>query len=487
MKTASEALELAKTTPSKKAIAAAQHLLAKGQVMEKDLDKALATAQEAQAAFTALGCKDAVAATMTTTAAIYAAKKNGDKALDFTNQALDAFKALDLPRGMASVLKIVADLKLAEERYYHASLAVEDMIKYCHMAGDYEGEAFSDLFAAEIHFSQGDLQGAIDRASSAVEIFEMVRNEKKKAAAVHLMAKAFKQAEQQQDAVQAAEVAISLFQSCRDRKGMAAALLSLADIYSSMQQYSSAANKFEEACFIYRQLKDKRTEAKSMASLASVKLSMFEVSKDSQLGFTDSDFDECAKNAARAVELFGDGGLESGYAMLTQAGALRLSKKYDEALAKGLEAKQLFEAKTDLPGQASALFLLGNVYFDQDNKDEAISAMENAREIAEEAGEGPSVKETSKRIKDIGRYKQKKKGTDPPATDIESCFRGSDAIITVDKFETKMLQTGAPTKSGKMAMKDGKDFAAPQKQKVFYNLRMQHVPNVDLSAAAVTA
>jgi len=487
MKTANEAVELTKAMGDKKAIGAALHMLAKAQLMEKELEKALATAQEAQAAFTALGDqKDAVAAVMTTVAAIYAAKKNTDKALEFTNQALDIFKELDLPKGMASVLKIVTDLKVAEDRYYHASLAVEDMIKYCHMAGDYEGEAFSNLLAAEIHSSQGDLQGAVDRASSAVELFEMVSNQKKKAAAVLVMAKAFRQADQQQDAVQAAEVALSLFQSGRDRKGQANALLTLAEIYLGAHQYSNAANRFEEACFMFRQLKDKRAEARAMASLANAQLQRFESTSTSQLGFTDQDFEGCAKSAARAVELFGDDSIESGNAMLTQAAALRLAKNYDDAVKKAQEAQELFEARGDMTGQANALIVLGNTYFGQENQQAAIEAMEKARDIAEEAGEGLSVKEASKRIKDIGRYKKKAVAKGEPSFSIEYSFDGGNAIIEIEKYEGRAMRTG-PAASSKPSLADGKDFATRQKQKVLYNLRMQHVPNVDLSAAAVTA
>jgi tetratricopeptide (TPR) repeat protein len=313
----------------------------------------------------------------------------------------------------------------------------------------------------------------------------MVNNDKKKAAAVLVMARAFQQADQQQDAVQAAEVALSLFQNGRDRKGQANALLALAEVYLSMGQYNTAANKFEEACFMFRQLKDKSAEARAMAALASAQLKMFSGTSTSQFAFTEKDFEQTAKNAARAVELFGDSSTEAGNAIVTQAAALGLAKKYDDAIAKALEAQQLFEASSDMTGQANALIVLGNMHFGQENKEAAIEAMEKARDIAEEAGEGLSVKEASKRIKDIGRYKKTKVNT-AATVDIEYCHNGNNMIIEVYKYEGRAMRTGAAPSSSK-ALVDGKDFATPQRQKVLYNLRMQHVPNVDLSSAAITA
>merc|ERR1711972_1304781 len=94
-----------------------------------------------------------------------------------SSQAL--FKELDLPLGEVFALRVVFDLKAGKDKYYHAMLVAEDMVKLCSIANDAESEAVANLLAADLQVKQGDLQSAMDKASNATELFDQVGNVRK--------------------------------------------------------------------------------------------------------------------------------------------------------------------------------------------------------------------------------------------------------------------------------------------------------------------
>lgn len=459
----------------------------------------MSSANEAESTYRAIDFQSGVGAVMGTIASVHYAKQNLDKALEVASAATQVFKEIKEFSGQASTLKIAVDMKIADSRYYHALLLVEDMVRLYNQAEDVEGEAAAQLLAADLQVTQGDLQNAMDRSSAAAELFDKVGNAKQKAAAVLVMARAFEGAGQIQDATQAAEAAVGLFQEGRDKRGQAAALSILADGLHAQSQFGPAAYKLEEAAFIFRSLKDKKEEARVMAKLADMQLKMFNNQVEAPLhGWSEEEKEKCVKNAARAVELLGEAGApgssECGYAMLSHAEALNLSKYYDEAIAKAGQAQTLFQELGDFTGQSYALIIVGNAYNGKPNShDAAIETMEKARELAEEAGENLAIKEVSKKIKEIGRYAAQSKRTlktgGENRTDI-CIFRGDVPYCEYDAFEGRQMRTGpAPSSSSKALQPGDKDYSAPTRQKVMYNLRMQRVPNIDMTTTppALTA
>jgi tetratricopeptide (TPR) repeat protein len=415
---------------------------------------------------------------------VNAAQKNGDKALELINSAVETFKDLKNPLGQASALKVALDLKLAEGRYYHALLVAEDMIKLYSGTDDAQGEAAANLLAADIQVVQGDLQAAMDLAASAAELFDQVGNNRKKASAILVMAKAFKQSGQGQDAVYACEAAKALFQKGRDKTGQAEALVMQAQCHLAENEFANAAKRFEEAAFVYRSLKDKLGEARALAAQVDAQVQMCK-SPTQSAGVTDEHYEQAAKTAARAAELFGDGSSETGRALLSQAALYTMLKRPDETLAKSLEALQLFEAIGDMSGQADAYIAIGNAYLAKDNKEAALETMEKARDLAEEAGEGASIKEASNRLKEIGRYKGRKgksSGGDTGKMDLTYVFDGDKQPFHIDQYEGRAMRTGKPMSSSSGAAGD-KGWAA--RKKVMYNLRMQRVPNVDMTTMPI--
>jgi len=492
-KTADDAVNVAKGSGNQKAMAAAMHMLAKVLLKEKKLDEAIAAAKEAESIFESVSFQAGVAAAMGTRAAVHYTKKEADIALEISNASVQIFKEVADFCGQAGALKVAVDMKMSENRYYHALLLVEEIVTLYNQAGDAEGEAGAQLLASQLQVEQGDLQNAMDRSSAAVELFHQVGDSRRKAASVLVMAKAFEAAGQMKDAAQAAEAAVSLFQEGRDKRGQASALLCLASTLIASSQYGAASYRYEEAAFVFRQLKDKREEARAMALMASTQLKMFKNERERPLqGWEDSEIEQCAKNAARSSELLGESGakgsVEVAKVMLSEAEAMNLLKRFDEALAKAGEAETHFKDNGDLAGQSEALVIIGNAYTGKSMHDVAIEAMEKARELAEEVGVGLSVKEVSLQIKEIGRHKLKAKKplAEGDRFDIH-IVRNDVPIITYTAFEGRQMRTG-PSPSSKRELKPGDaGYVAPQRQKVLYNLRMQRVPNVDLTAGAPQA
>jgi len=377
-------------------------MLAKALLKDKKLSEAMEAAKEAEKEYRNLSFNVGVAAVQGTLASVHYASDEKDLALEVSSASRQLFKDNGDSVGEASALKIAVDMKMAENRYYHALLLVEEMVSLYNRAGDAEGEAAAQLLASQLQVEQGDLQNAMDRSSAAAELFDQVGDNKRKAAAVLVMAKAFDGAGQMQDACQAAEAACALFQQGRDKRGQASALLCLADTFSKQSQFGPASYRLQEAAFVYRQLKDKKEEAKTLALLASTQVKLFNNMKEMPLqGWNDSDKEEAAKNAARAVELYGEVGAkssaEAAQAMLSRAEVLNLLKRYDDAIAAAGEAQQIFEG--DLGGQSNALYIIGNAHTGKGSHDAAIEALEKARELAEEHGIGLSIKRCPTRSK----------------------------------------------------------------------------------------
>merc|ERR1711988_1539399 len=143
-------------------------------------------------------------------------------------------------------------------------------------------------------------------------------------------------------------------------------------------------------------------------------------------------------------------------AMVSQAIALNMLNRYDEAIAKAGEAQVLFQDNNDIGGQAAALLVIGNAYSGKTSHDAAIEAMGKARDMAEEAGEGVSVKDVSNKIKEIGRYKSSaaKKSEDGTRMDIQ-IIRSEVPIIQYDAFEGRQMRTGPPPSSSSVALAPG--------------------------------
>merc|ERR1712185_745576 len=95
-------------------------------------------------------------------------------------------------------------------------------------------------------------------------------------------------------------------------------------------------------------------------------------------GWSDDEKAKCAANAAQAVTLYGDigqkGSPECLEAMLDHAEALRLAKKYDDAITKAEEAQMAFQDKGDMAGQSKAFKIIGEAYTGKGSHDAAIES-----------------------------------------------------------------------------------------------------------------
>merc|ERR1711972_281528 len=327
---------------------------------------------------------------------------------------------------------------------------------------------------------------------NATELFDQVGNVRKKAASVLVMAKCFQQADQLQESVQACEAAVALCQQGRDKRGQANALLLLANVNQTRQSFGGAASRFEEASFLFRSLKDKREEAKATAAQAAALVKMYGNPKETPARghFKDEEFDLCIERAKAAIALFGDDSLECGGAMLSEASALKYAKKYDDSKAKTMECIQLFEARGDLAGQAAAYVNLGEIFFYKEDKDAALEAAEKARDLAEQAGAADVQKKANGHVKTVGTMKgrgAKKAQGDTPKMIIDYYMPKVDAqIITITDYEGRAMRTGKPP--GSSSLKPGdKGYVEPARQKVFFNLRMQRVPGVDMTTMPIAA
>jgi len=484
-KSAEEALALARTSGDKKAVAGALHMLAKAELASKNLSEAMTAAKEAEAGYS--GFQAGLAAVKCTIAYVLIAQKDGEKALELSNEAKQIFKGLGDYSGQASAIKVAVNFKMGEGKIYHSLILVEEMAKLFSQGANLEGESEAQLLAAEMQIQQGDLQNAMDRASAAAELFDQVGNTKKKAAAVVVMAMAFEGAGQMQDAVQAGEAAVGLYQAGRDKKGQATALLQLASTLNACNRFGAAATRLEEAAFVYRQLKDKTEEAKVMARWAKETLLMFN-NKDErpQHGWGSKEKELVVKNAKKAEDLFVETGAPRGKdvaeAMLDQAKGHLMLERNEEAMTKAQESVSIFEELGDWAGQAAGYLIMGNAAFAKKDHDGSLGYLEKARECAEEAGEGRSIKDASEKIKEIGKYvgAKKIKGTRPEQNYMDiDIQRGDQAIIAYLNFEGRAMRTGKVAGSSSRVLQPGEDgYEAPAKQRVMYNLRMQRKPNV---------
>merc|ERR1712194_544102 len=223
--------------------------------------------------------------------------------------------------------------------------------------------------------------------------------------------------------------------------------------------------------------------------MASMRLDMLSNESEAPLGgWDDKEKEQVIKNASRAVELFEDvgaqGSADCGKAMLSHAEALHQLKRYDEAIAKTVEAQKLFKTNHDAGGEASATMILGNIYNAQGKSDAAIEAMEKARDLAAESGEGLSIKQVSKQIKDIGRKQRSKRPAGGGARFDVSLIRFDVPFVIYSGYEGRSMTMGATSAPPSVKASEGGG-GAVARQKVLYNLRMQRVPNVDITSGAM--
>lgn len=483
---AEEAVALATSAGSQKVLAASRHMLAQAEMKDKKLDAAMSAALEAAKGYEDIGFAAGSASVSVTMAAIHLSKKEFDKAVALVNIAKEAFQKIGQPSGEACALKVIVDMKLAQDRCYHACVILQDISKLYSDASDLEGEAGAQLRAAEIQAEHGDLQVAMDRAAAATELFDEAGNAKMKGAAVLVMARALETAGQFQDAAQAAEGAAVLFQSVRDRRGQAAALKVHAAALSAQKQFGLAAYKLEEAAVIYRQMKDKKEEAKLLISLVATQVNMLNSDERPAAGWDSSEKERVVKNAIRAVELCGDVGLkgsvENGKALLSHAEALAYFADNSDAMTKALEAQNVFSACKDPGSEAGAMMVLATLHSEMGNLDAATEAAEKARDLAVEAGEGLSMKQVSKKMKEIGLKRAAKERKGPPVgprNDVH-IFKFDKPFVTYESYEGRSIKT-APGAAEAGKMQKAAAGGPLSQQKVFYNLRMVRVPNVDLS------
>lgn len=203
-------------------------------------------------------------------------------------------------------------------------------------------------------------------------------------------------------------------------------------------------------------------------------------------GWGDREKEQVIKNAVRAVKLFEDvgakGSSDCGKAMLSHSEALRQLNRYEEAVDTAVNAQNLFKNNSDAGSEASALMIIGNVYRAQGNSDAAMEAMEKARDLAAEAGEGLSIKQVSKQLKDIGRQKSsvKRPAGGGVRWDI-SLVRFEAPFCIYSAYEGRSMTTGGKSAPPQKAAETG----PVARQKVLYNLRMQRVPNVDITSGAM--
>jgi len=157
----------------------------------------------------------------------------------------------------------------------------------------------------------------------------------------------------------------------------------------------------------------------------------------------------------------------------------------DEARTLATEAKTLFEQIGSSSGESKALFVIGDTYSNKkETCDEAIEFLEKARSVAEDAGdEGLSVKEVTNKIKEVGRFQKKKKSKSGGEAVIDIHInKMQDTIIDYLEYEGRATTTGRTGGSSRSRgpQPGDKDYVAPPRQKVMYNLRMQRRPNVDI-------
>jgi tetratricopeptide (TPR) repeat protein len=495
---ATEALEIAKKRKDKKAEAAANNLLAKVLLKENVLDTASQQAQEAIKAFKALGFKQGEATALNTLANVRMAENNMSEAIEVASQATDLFKDAQDQQGQVSVLHTTIQVKFREDRLFHALCIAQEMAKLYVELADLRGEGAANLLAAEVHLTQDCYQEAMDSASSAATCFDQVSDWPKKGRSVRAMARAFIGVGQFDDAVEAAEAAVSISARMRDRRGQADGLVILATGYDGQSKYKKSVESLSEATALFRQLKDKQGEASVMGKMAQSQLREMAQDVARLQAMPKSQLEDVVKSCERVVAAFVDLGLTNtedfGNSLLSLAGMLLISKQYEQAIARGEEAQQLFSAIGALGGEARALIHIAKGLYRQDEKNNVADAQSltfRAKEIAEESCDDVAIKEVQAFLKVVSAKKKPVTGGQTTApVDVEYVF-GDRPIMSVDSYQGRSTTTGkvATSSSTPKAIQEGDGTTVydpsllkiPAKKQVVFTLKYFPMPRGDRS------
>ncbi len=300
-----------------------------------DFDEALERYEGCIEAARRTGDEKTRARALTASGAIFSERGEYDRAIERYGQALELSREINDRRNEANTLGNMGVLARDRNELERALDRFREKLRLARELGERHTEANALWNIASVESERGNLDTAVDHATKALELSQAVEVRRVVAESLHLLGEIERQRGNLTKSRQYAEDSLDAFEESGYRYGVAAAYRNLARIELAAEQYHSAREYLEEA----------RTLAEEMETQASLAA--------------------CDEIASRIAYRAG-----------------RLSEAEERAQA-GLDT---YRSTDRTKGAAETLHVLALVAFDRGNTERGRSYLDEARDLAHEAG-----------------------------------------------------------------------------------------------------
>ncbi len=311
----------------------------------------------------------------------YAGKYDYKQALELYEKALTLAEAKSDPTGQARSLLNLGDALSSCGRPFQALSYYQQALGKYRELGDHRGEAASlgNLGIAYQLLSQ--YQQAIEYQQQSLSIKREIGDRQGEANSLGNLGNAYQSLGQYQQSIEYTQQTLAIAREIGDRQGEANSLGNLGIAYDSLGQYQQSIEYTQQQLAIAREIGDRQGEANSLGNLGNAydSLGQYQQSIEYQQQWL-AIAREIGDRRGEAASL---GNLGKAYQSLGQ---------YQQAIEYHQQSLAIKREIGDRYGEAASLFNLGNTLARVDQKWEARSAYEAAKELYVDMGLKKDVK-----------------------------------------------------------------------------------------------
>mmetsp|Transcript_19966 Transcript_19966/g.37647 ORF Transcript_19966/g.37647 Transcript_19966/m.37647 type:complete len:746 (+) Transcript_19966:59-2296(+) len=383
----------------------------------KDLDKALASAEQALETFQDVGDKKMEASTQLVLASIYFQKTRTEDAHGASKSAMDIFKGMGDKSGEAKACHSMALSYSIAEDYEDAVKSAKKALAIYLGMGDKKSAAFELKTMASWYMKCDKPFKAFPKAKEALALIRDAGDDPRaEAVALQMACEALCKDNAPKKALKLAQEGLDKFRAAGDKLAIASGLEALLHTYVLTDSPGEALEAAEEAMDLVKSLKDKRLEMDLLHSVCKAKLKNDDkaeaVEAMKQAAAIAKDLDDPCEEAdamktmasilkddpdamndaleacADAKALYRAAGCTAKEAeMCLYTADLHSMRGSDQIMSEASEAQELYAEIEDASGEAMALGVIAKFQLAKMDYADALDAAESAVELYKQTGQ----------------------------------------------------------------------------------------------------
>ena len=291
------------------------------------------------------------------------------KSIKYSQQSLITAKQIGDRHGVASSLNNLGNAYNSLGEYQRAIDFHQKSLKIKREIGDRHGVASSLNNLGNAYNCLGEYQRAIDFHQKSLKIKREIGDRNGEANSLNNLGNAYDSQREYQQAINYLQQSLKIFQQVGDRNGEANSLNNLGNAYDSLGKHQWAINYCQQSLKIFQQIGDRHGEANSLGNLSNAYDSLGE-------------YQQAINYLQQSLEIFQQIGDRHGEAnsLGNLSNAYNSLGEYQRAIDFHQQSLEIFQQIGDRHGEAISLNNLGNTRHNMQQKPEAKTAYENARQ-----------------------------------------------------------------------------------------------------------